>query len=198
MKVYFVQRADGSVKIGAVGTSCPEVDRRLARYVRGRAGRGGKVLALTDGYLFVERWFHCRHANARIRREFFTLSNSLQHDIETIRWAGRVVRQPREPGLGERMSGDEWRFIRTAIFQCDVDRMARLLGLAPSTYRGMESSGSTMVVAAGLDVAADLHGVQAPLEDILDALHGFRHRALERAVGLPDLAGVPRETEARR
>ena len=149
MIVYFIQRpADGAIKIGAASTGAP--GRKIN--LRGRVPNG-KLLTTTQGYLFVERWFHRRHANGRIEREYFEPSRELLTDVAQIRAHRRVHDQPMEPTVRS-WSPELWSYMRKSVFGVTVEQMAALLCIKPVTLAHAEVSGSSRSLAAGLDVVA--------------------------------------------
>lgn len=155
MIVYFAQRRDGLVKIGAASTSKPDIEHRLGAYVRSKAGAGGRVLARTTGYLFVERWFHSRHALSRHDGEWFELSAKLGADIATLQRGLRLPHQPHEPPPRARLPGSFWRRVRLDFFHLDEAEMAAAMGTTLAAVVTSEYGGSTATKGAMLDGIAE-------------------------------------------
>lgn len=165
MIVYFVRRfSDSAIKIGCCSTSrFAERESRLRRYIRSRAVGGGVELARTPGYLFVERWFHARHREAALGREWFKSSHQLRSDIDAINCIGRCSdEQPEEPLTiygGNTAPPDFWRALREDVFGLNQIEMAELFGWSLQSLCACETTGTSLTRCAEIDVAARKVGI---------------------------------------
>ena len=183
MIVYFAQRTDGAIKIGAASTGSSSIQRALASYIRAKAKGGRGELARTPGYLVVERWFHWRHAEACVGGEWFDPTPRLLRDIATICRDGRVAGQPAEPPRDMVFPGRVARTIRVAVLGKSVDEMASLtrLGLSTVAYDERDEAEASMTRAVNYEYAAQLCGVMLTVADIVKMIDG-------REVALPRFA----------
>lgn len=190
MIVYFVQRpADLAIKIGCAGarSATGPYQSNFDIYLKNRA-RGAYELARTDGYLFVERWFHGRHAGERIRGEWFRPAKALFRDVDILRATGRCPGQPSEPAapLPQRIkvSGKWWARMRRDVFRQSIEQFADALFVDPLNICTGEKYGSSLTRVAGLGGAAERAGISLDVQALVDELvapeladHVSRYRA---------------------
>lgn len=203
MTVYFARTNDTTlIKIGVVaddgfgqrrygrGTyERPLTSARLESrmYALGKQlKRNVELVAVTDGYLLVERWFHRRHECSSVGREWFKPCPKLLGDIVAIASFGKVPSQPEEPRSADQLSGALLAYCRQRL-SVSARQMASIVRVSSDTYyRQREKSSGPIVWAVDIASAAVTLACDLDLTDIVTAADAECHRLRYRCHAVRD------------